>query len=159
MQTRTEPYRFRPTTAFACPNPVTVLTVAMDGILFLRLLVERVRAALQGREYEIIVVDCGSRDGSRAWLKAQPDVRVVTRRQWPWQSAHRHGEAAEAGARLAKHDRIVLLDSDSHPMNSSWLAESADRLDAQHRLAGAVFRPPPRQSAWLVCPSAFHDIL
>ena len=134
--------------------PVTVLTVATDGLLFIRLLVERVRATVAGREYEIIVVDRGSRDGSRAWLRAQPDVRMITRRQWPWQRGHRHGEAAEAGARLARHARIVLLDSDAHPMHPSWLRDSADRLDARHRLAGAVFRSPHRGNphGWYVHP-------
>ena len=113
---------------------------------------------MRGREYEIIVVDRGSRDGSRAWLRAQPDVRLVTRLQapgwWPWKRGHGHGEAAEAGARLARHARIVLLDSDAHPIDADWLQRSVDRLDAHHRLAGAVFRSPHRGNphGWYIHP-------
>ena len=95
------------------------------------------------RPYEILVVDRLSRDGTRRWLRAQPDVRLLTRPQWPW-AGHRHGEAAEAAVRRARHERIVLLDSDAHPVGAAWLAESADRLDAHHRLAGAVFRDKHR---------------
>ncbi len=119
--------------------PVSVVTVAADGYLFIRLLVERVRATIGLRHYEIIVVHRGSADGSLAWLRQQPDVRIVMRRQWWWQKAHRHGEAAEAGVRLARHRHIVLLDSDSHPTVPGWLEGSADLLSERVRLVGARF--------------------
>ena len=106
------------------------------------------------RDYEIIVVDRLSRDGTRAWLHAQPDICVITRPHWPWHRDHRHGEAAEAAARRARHDRIVLLDSDAHPVGPDWLEASADRLDARHRLAGAVFRDKHRGNphGWYIHP-------
>ncbi|WP_431281164.1 glycosyltransferase [Humitalea sp. 24SJ18S-53] len=121
---------------------VSIMTVAADGLFFVRLLVEQVRATIGARPYEVIVVDRGSRDGLREWARAQPDVRLLTHRVWPWQRGHRHGEAAEYGARHARHDRIVLLDSDAHPMEADWLHRSADLLDAKTRLAGAIFRSP-----------------
>ena len=119
--------------------PVSIVTVAADGYLFIRLLVERVRATVGPRDYEIIVVHRGGWDGSRGWLRKQGDVRVVMRRQWRWQKQHRHGEAAEAGVRLAKYRHIVLLDSDSHPIGPGWLEASADMLSDRVRLAGARF--------------------
>jgi glycosyltransferase involved in cell wall biosynthesis len=133
---------------------VSIVTVANDGYLFIRLLVEKVRALVGARDYEIVVVDRGSRDGSRAWLKAQPDVRVVRYRQWFWTRGHRHGEAAEAGMSKARFDRIVLLDSDAHPVAPDWLERSVDRLDAHHRLAGAVFRSKHRGNphGWYIHP-------
>lgn len=131
---------------------VSVVTVASDGYPFVRLLVERVRAFMGSRDYEIVVVDRGSRDGTRAWLKAQPDIRVLRHRQRA--TGHLHGEAAEAGVRAARHARIVLLDSDAHPVDANWLANSVDRLDAHHRLAGAVFRERHRANphGWYVHP-------
>jgi hypothetical protein len=134
--------------------PVSIVTVSTDGYFFVRLLVERVRATVGDRAYEIIVVDRGSRDGSRRWLRRQSDVRIVTRRQWWWQRGHRHGEAAEAGVRAARHDRIVLLDSDAHPVDADWLSASVDRLDDSHRLAGAIFRDHHRGNphGWYVHP-------
>jgi len=133
---------------------VSFVTVAADGYLFVRLLVEKLRGTLDGRDYEIIVVDRGSRDGTRVWLKAQPDVRLVTMRQWPWSRRHGHGEAAEAGVRTARYGRIVLLDSDTHPVEPGWLRGSVDRLDDHHRLAGAVFRSPHRGNphGWYIHP-------
>ncbi len=135
-------------------HPVTILTVAADGLFFTRLLVMQVRATVGDRPYEIIVVDRGSRDGSRAWLRAQPDVRLVTHIPRPWRRGHQHGEAAEAGARRARYDRIVLLDSDAHPIDPGWLHGSADRLDTTTRLAGAIFRSPHRGNphGWYIHP-------
>lgn len=118
---------------------VSIVTVTCDSYFFLRLMVEKLREFMGARDYEIVVVDRGSRDGSRAWLRGQPDVRLLTRRPLLARS-HRHCEAAEAGVRAARHEHIVLLDSDAHPVSPNWLTGTVDRLDARHRLAGAVFR-------------------
>jgi glycosyltransferase involved in cell wall biosynthesis len=119
------------------PKPVSIVTVIYDGYFFARLLVEKIREFIGEREYEIIAVDRGSRDGIREWMEAQPDVRVIRKRQW--RSRHGHGESAELGIKKAHHDVIVLMDSDTHPLAPDWLECTADRLDAQHRLAGARF--------------------
>jgi len=133
---------------------VSFVTVAADGYLFVRLLIEKLRAFAGDRDYEIVVVDRGSRDGTRTWLRAQPDVRVLTRRVWPWTRGHGHGEAAEIGVRAARHARVVLLDSDTHPVEPDWLRCSVDRLDEHHRLAGAVFRDNHRGNphGWYIHP-------
>lgn len=131
---------------------VSIVTVTCDGYFFVRLLVEKVREFTGDRDYEIVAVDRGSRDGALEWLHAQGDVRVLPRRQW--RERHGHAEAAEAGARAARHERIVLLDSDAHPVAGSWLTESSDKLDADRRLAGAVFRDSHRGNphGWYVHP-------
>ena len=133
---------------------MSFVTVAADGLFWVRLLVERIRKLAGPRAYEIIVVDRLSRDGTRTWLRRQPDVRILTRPHWPWHRGHRHGEAAEAAVRRARHDRIVLLDSDAHPVRPDWLETSVDRLDEQTRLAGAVFRDKHRGNphGWYIHP-------
>jgi hypothetical protein len=119
-------------------RPASVITVTNGGYFFVRLLVEKVRELIGGRDYEIIAVDRGSRDGTSEWLKEQPDVRVIRKRQWF--SKHGHGEAAEMGIKTAKHEAIVLLDSDAFPMEANWLELTVDRLNDRCRLAGAIFR-------------------
>lgn len=119
------------------PRPVSIVAVTYDTYFFVRLLVEKVREFVGAREYEIIIVDRGSRDGTREWLAAQPDVRLLTAKLGA--KGHGHGEAAEFGARTARHEIIVLLDSDAHPMEANWLELTADKLDEHHRLAGAIF--------------------
>lgn len=118
-------------------RPVSVISVCRDGLFFVRLMVEKVREFTQDRPYEIIVVDRGSSAETLDWLRGQADVRLLTYPQR--KQGHQHGEAAEYAVRLARYERIVLLDSDAHPMEPSWLTDSVDRLDAHHRLAGAAF--------------------
>ena len=119
------------------PKPVSIVTVTCDTLFFVRLLVEKVREFVGNRAYEIIAVDRASCDGTREWLSAQTDVRILT--VPPDENSHSHGEAAEAGAQAARHESIVLLDSDAHPVEPGWLDLTVDRLNEHDRLAGAVF--------------------
>src|SRR3954463_7689149 len=139
-------------------KPVSIVTVSHDTFFFVRLLVEKVREFVGPRPYEIIVVDRGSRDGTREWLRAQPDVRGLSAK--PSRRGHGHGQAAEAGAKNARHQHVVLLDSDAHPIDPMWLSLTADKLDAHHRLAGAIFRGKHKANphGWYVHPHfmAFH---
>lgn len=133
--------------------PVSIITVTRDGLFFSRLLVEKVREHTAGRPYEILVVDRGSRDGTRRWMRAQPDVRLLTWSHW-WTRDHGHAEAAERALRVARFDHIVLLDSDAHPVSADWLAGTIDQLDTRRRLAGAVFvdRHVGNPHGWYVHP-------
>lgn len=115
-------------------KPVSVVTVTCDTFFFLRLLVEKVREFIGERAYEIIVVDRGSRDGTLEWCALQPEVRIVSVPQT--RAHHEHGEAAEKGVRAARHEIVAFLDSDAHPIDSSWLSLTADRLNEHCRLAG-----------------------
>ena len=139
-------------------RPITVVTVSYDTFFFVRLLVEKVREMIGPRTYEIVVVDRGSRDGTLEWLKQQSDIKVV--RSKSGRRGHGHGEAADLGARNARYQYIVLLDSDAHPIESSWLELTVDRLDAHNRLAGPVFHGMHKSNphGWYVHPHfmAFH---
>ena len=119
------------------PEPVSIVTVTHDTLFFVRLLVEKVREFIGERAYEIIVVDRGSTDGTVEWLKEQRDVRLLQPKLRS--RGHGHGEAAEMGVQAAHYETIVLLDSDAHPVDHTWLEVTADRLDEKTRLAGAVF--------------------
>ncbi len=139
-------------------RPISIVTVSHDTFFFVRLLVEKVRELVGPRSYELIVVDRGSRDGTREWLGAQADVRLLTVK--PNRRGHGHGEAAELGVEKARYDHIVLLDSDAHPMDPEWLELTVDRLDGHHRLAGAVFHGMHKNNphGWYIHPHfmAFH---
>lgn len=137
----------------AGPNPVSIVTVTRDGYFFSRLLVERVRALIGERRYEIIVVDRGSRDQTCRWMRRQPDVRLIRYAQHKT-DGHGHAEAAERGIAAARYGRIVLLDSDAHPVAADWLHGSVDVLSERVRLCGARFadRHTGNPHGWYVHP-------
>ena len=139
-------------------RPVSIVTVSYDTLFFTRLLVEKVREFIGSRPFEIIVVDRGSRDGTREWLAGQPDVRTLIVK--PNRRGHGHGDAAELGAAEARYPHVVLLDSDAHPVEPNWLELTADRLDAHNRLAGAIFHGNHKSNprGWYIHPHfmVFH---
>jgi len=116
---------------------VSIVTVTYDTFFFVRLLIEKVREFAGNRDYEIIVVDRGSRDGTLEWCALQPEVGVVSFPQTGL--SHAHGEAAEQGIREANHEIVALMDSDAHPISAEWLTSTADRLDEHCRLAGPKY--------------------
>lgn len=132
---------------------VSIVTVNFDSLFYIRLLVEKTREFVGARPYEIVVVDRGSKDGSQQWLRDQSDVHLIVKRQWR-RDRHSHGEAAEVGVRAARNEVIVLLDSDAHPVEASWLEGTVDQLDAHCRLAGAQFQTVHRDNSysWYIHP-------
>ena len=134
--------------------------MSYDTFFFVRLLVEKVRELIGDRAFEIIVVDRGSRDGTREWLERQPDVRLLSVKAN--RRGHGHGEAAELGVANASHEHVVLLDSDAHPIDRMWLTLTVDRLDTHHRLAGGVFQGMHKDNPhhWYIHPHfmAFHKV-
>jgi hypothetical protein len=59
-------------------RPVSIVTVSNSGFFFIRLLVERVRALIGPRPYEIIVVDRGRDKTSRTWCKFSSEICTNT---------------------------------------------------------------------------------
>lgn len=80
------------------------------------------------RDFEIIVVDNASDDGSAAWLAAQPDVRVV-------RNVRNLGFAAACnqGIRASHAPFVALLNDDAQP-EPQWLAALVGALQNPHSL-------------------------
>jgi dolichol-phosphate mannosyltransferase len=71
------------------------------------LLQDEVSVALGGRNYELILVDDGSTDGTASRIRRDANVRVLQFRRNSGQSA-----AMLAGMRAARGESVVLLDGD-----------------------------------------------
>ena len=111
---------------------LTIGVVTYNGLSLLRDCLDSIRVAGIGCDYEILVVDNGSGDGTPEWLRSQhPDVRVVVN------SANR-GVAA-GNNQCFEHGRgryVLLLNNDA-----LVLPGMVDRLVAladDHPRAGAV---------------------
>jgi GT2 family glycosyltransferase len=90
----------------------SVVLVTMDNLVYNRLCLESLLANTDGPDYELIVVDNGSTDGTTDYLRIlaqqQPNIRVIF-------NDHNVGFAAanNQGLRLAAGEVLVLLNNDT----------------------------------------------
>jgi glycosyltransferase involved in cell wall biosynthesis len=113
------------------PGAATVVTVNWNSWEHLRVLIEVVRRRSPAQT-RILVVDNGSRDGSRARLAEHPDVSAL---RLPVNVGHEL--ALDLGVLLCRTEYVVALDVDAFPLHDRWLEELLAPLDAGAAVSGA----------------------
>ncbi len=110
---------------------VTVVTANWNTLPFLEALVSAVqRHSPEGTR--IVVVDNGSVDGSREFLRSRPDVDSIL---LPLNVGH--GVALDLGVAKARTETIAVLDVDAFPIADNWLDEVEDALAGGKKVCGA----------------------
>jgi dolichol-phosphate mannosyltransferase len=89
------------------PPAISVVVPVFNEEENMSILQSELRAALAGRDYEIVFVDDGSADRSVEKIEPAPNVRVLRFEKNAGQSA-----AMYAGANAACGDTVVLIDAD-----------------------------------------------
>jgi glycosyltransferase involved in cell wall biosynthesis len=111
---------------------ISIVTPVFNSIRWIELCVLSVRHALKGRNYEHIVVDGGSTDGTVEYLKQQKDIRLIPGPDKGMYDALNKGMAAARG-RIVGH-----LNADEQ-YDRVGLTHALDKLDRNG--ADAVFGP------------------
>ena len=121
---------------------ISIVVPAFDEAGAITDLVGEIALAFAGRAYEIIVVDDGSRDATRATLvalkPAMPALRVIGHRRNAGQS-----RAVRSGVLAARGSIIVTLDGDGQndPADAPALIEALSADPAIGLIAGQRVRP------------------
>ena len=110
---------------------VTVVTVNYNSLPQLRVLLEAVDR-YTNRHVDIVVVDNGSTDGSREFLRAHPTVRALL---LPVNIGH--GPALDLAMFAATTTIVVAFDVDAFPISSDWLPSVVERLENGSAIVGA----------------------
>jgi glycosyltransferase involved in cell wall biosynthesis len=114
-------------------NPdISIVTPVFNSVRWIELCLQSVRHALQGRNFEHIVVDGGSTDGTLEYLKQQKDIRLIPGPDKGMYDALNKGMAAARG-RIVGH-----LNADEQ-YDRAGLAHALQKLDQTG--ADAVFGP------------------
>lgn len=98
-----------------------------------------------GEPYEVVVIDSGSTDGTRALAK-QHGARVIAIDP----AEFGHGRTRNAGIASCQGDLVVLTVQDAVPADQHWLSSLVRALDEHPGVAGAYSRCLPRQGAGFV---------
>ena len=111
---------------------ISIVTPVFNSIRWIDLCVRSVRHALQGREYEHIIVDGGSTDGTLDYLQKQQGIRLISGPDKGMYDALNKGMAAARG-RILGH-----LNADEQ-YDRAGLAHALQKLEQTG--ADAVFGP------------------
>lgn len=103
---------------------VSVVIPTRNGAHLLRECLDALRGQVY-REFETLVVDDASTDGTSALLGAYPEVTVV---KLPGERGHGFAAAANAGLTKARGGILVLLNNDAVP-DHDWLGELIGALE------------------------------
>jgi len=115
------------------PGGVSVVVPAFDEEQGLGATLDELRQALRrcNRDFEIVVVDDGSTDGTRGILAATKDIVVIRHAE-----TRGYGAALKAGVRAAKYPLIVVMDADgTYPAHS--IPRLLERSAAADMVVGA----------------------
>ena len=115
---------------------ISVVAVNCDAPDWIRLFVLSVRKFTADVQHEILVVDNGSLEVNKAWLKAQPDVRLI---ELPTIEAY-HGGGMDIGTQAARGRFVCILDSDAHVQRAGWATDliSLYNENPRTRLVGII---------------------
>lgn len=96
---------------------ISIVIGSFNRLSFLKLTIESIRRELAGEDYELIIVDGGSTDGTLRWLLAQKDIITMVqhnRGQWMGQKIRRRpwGYFMNLGFRAASKKYVCMFSDD-----------------------------------------------
>jgi glycosyltransferase involved in cell wall biosynthesis len=116
---------------------VTVIVPARDAETTMPRTLATLAAQDLGADYEVIVVDNGSRDGTAALAERSSTVTRVIRRE----RGEGPGAARNAGVEAARGAVLAFLDSDCRA-TPGWLAAGAEAMEDADLVQGRVLPDP-----------------
>lgn len=124
----------------AASIPVSVVIPVLNAAAHLPALREAFQAQKPVAPQEIILVDSGSTDGTRALAAAWPGARLIPLADFS------HGRARNLGGREARGDLVVLMTQDALPTDEHWLANLLAPF-ADPQVAAVYSRQIPKPDA------------
>lgn len=134
----------------AKPDPfISVIIPTFNRLELLKETLDSVRKQTY-RDFEIVVVNDGSTDGTGEWLKQQHDLLVIEQSNSGIATARNSGASVARGAWLAFLDHDDLWSPDKLSIQSQFVADNPDvaLVSARHvRLGKRYLRP--RRPKWI----------
>jgi len=89
-------------------------------------------------EYEVLVIDSGSTDGTVDYVRGLSDSRIRLHQIEP--SSFGHGRTRNLGVSLTSGEYAVLITHDAMPVNQDWLKNLVATAESDPQIAGVFGR-------------------
>jgi glycosyltransferase involved in cell wall biosynthesis len=134
------------------PEKQPLISVVIPTFNRLDLLKETIESVRKQtfQDFEIVVVNDGSTDGTGEWLRAQGDLHTLEQQNRGIATSRNNGAAVARGAWLAFLDHDDLWAPDKLKIQADFVRENSDvaLVAARHVRLGKKFRKP-RQPTWI----------
>lgn len=118
----------------------TVFIPTWNGGAQFEALLRKVMAQKTDFDYEVLIIDSGSRDGTLPFIRQFPEIRLI---QIP-NTEFNHGLTRNRAVREARGEIVALLTHDAEPWDEHWLQSLVDNFDDPD-VAGAYCHQLPRE--------------
>ncbi|MGG7516337.1 glycosyltransferase family 2 protein [Allorhizobium undicola] len=117
-------------------NRCAVVIPAKNAMTVLPSVLAKVLAQETPWPYEVIVIDSGSRDGTREFLRAQSRIRLIEIAA----EEFGHGKTRNLGIAAADAEFVAFLTHDAEPVETNWLARMVAAAESDETIAGVFGR-------------------
>lgn len=126
------------------PVVASVAILTFNGEKYLRRILDSVLAQDLEGEFEVLVIDSGSTDGTISIVSEYPTVRL---HQIP-NSEFGHGKTRNLAASLSAGEFIAYLTHDAIPVSTSWLHEITAPFGIDQRIVAVMGKQIPRSTCF-----------
>lgn len=113
-----------------------IVIPAKNAMATLPRVIEKALAQQVPWPFEIIVIDSGSKDGTKEYLRNQSRIRLIEIEPQEFG----HGKTRNLGIAAADADLVAFLTHDAEPANGFWLINLVAALEQEKGIAGVFGR-------------------
>ena len=130
----------------------TIAILTYDGIEWINQLLDSCSRQVTDFDFEILVIDSGSTDGTLDAVRRRNAVRL---HEIP-NSGFGHGRTRNLAVEMALGDFVVFVTQDAMPATSQWLSELLAPFEVSDRVACVYGKQVPRSDC---CPTVKRDVI
>ncbi len=123
---------------------VSVIVLTYNGLSdYLKYTFEMIKKQACSFEYEIIIIDSSSTDGTVEFIKRQDNVifHQIEKKNFG------HGKTRQLGVEIANGEYVVFVSQDATPINNQWLETLFKKIKDNQEIVAVSSRILPRDNA------------
>lgn len=131
----------------------SIVIPTYNGGALIKTVIDKVKSQQVPWNYEVIVLDSESTDGTKEFVLSHTDIIFKTIKKQDFS----HGGTRNYGAEIAKGEYVAFLTQDAIPLNDTWLYNMITILEHYPKAAGAFGKHIAHDDATFFTKKEIHD--